>query len=582
MNKTLENERFTAAKAEADKVEERILDALRRGRSFRVEAGAGSGKTYSLNRVVEWVQANKREEFQRKKQNAVCVTYTNAAVEVIRERLPNDSFIEPSTIHAFAWKAIKRYQSALIDQIQKDESLWSKGAERVEISKVDYALGSRYTENGVHYLYHNDVLDLFCRLLDRPKFRRVFADKYPLILIDEYQDSYKPLVDRFIEYFIAQDRGPQFGFFGDAWQTIYRSNDACGLIECEKLEVIQKNANFRSAPKIVDVLNRLRPELPQRSAVDGFEGEVYVVTCDDFKGERRADRGFQGDLPEDALKERINLLNERLETATPPDETLKTLMITHKVLAAQQGYAWLLEILGNDWRNDDDAFLVFFMNVVEPIYAALTEENTRGLFDALGVRRYPITRKSEKTQWKTLRQNLEEARERKTLDVLNVVAESKLVPIPPKVEEHLRRFRVEPDAIYVAKTSATLRDLFDLEYRQFCNAINFLRPESAFSTEHGVKGEEYDNVIFVISKGWNQYQFETYAPMITGAVAVPKGKEESFERNRNLFYVSCSRAKKRLILFVSLLLDAKFRAFLTDLVGEKRVLTFGEFLALNG
>ncbi|MBQ2788074.1 MAG: ATP-dependent helicase, partial [Thermoguttaceae bacterium] len=457
-----------------------------------------------------------------------------------------------------------------------------KGAERVEISKVDYSLGSRYTENGVHYLYHSDVLDLFCRLLDRPKFRRVFADKYPLILIDEYQDSYKPLVDRFIEYFIAQDRGSQFGFFGDAWQTIYSSNNACGLIECEKLEVIQKNANFRSAPKIVDVLNRLRPELPQRSAVDGFEGEVYVVTCDDFKGERRAERAFQGDLPEDELKERLNLLNKRVNATSSPGETLKTLMITHKVLATQQGYDRLLNILDDGFRNKDDAFLLFFMNVVEPIYAALTEENTRGLFDALGVRRYPITRKSEKTQWKTLRQNLEEARERKTLDVLNVVAESKLVPIPPKVEEHLRRFRVEPDAIYVAKTSATLRDLFDLEYRQFCNAINFLRPESAFSTEHGVKGEEYDNVIFVISKGWNQYQFETYAPMITGVVAVPKGKEEAFERNRNLFYVSCSRAKKRLILFVSLTIDAKFRAFLTDLVGEKRVLTFGEFLALNG
>ncbi|HDR1486439.1 TPA: hypothetical protein QB420_001540, partial [Pasteurella multocida] len=31
---------------------------------------------------------------------------------------------------------------------------------------------------------------------------------------------------------------------------------------------------------------------------------------------------------------------------------------------------------------------------------------------------------------------------------------------------------------------------------------------------------------------------------------IPNGKEENFERNRNLFYVSCSRAKKRLaILF---------------------------------
>jgi DNA helicase-2/ATP-dependent DNA helicase PcrA len=113
------------------------------------------------------------------------------------------------------------------------------------------------------------------------------------------------------------------------------------------------------------------------------------------------------------------------------------------------------------------------------------------------------------------------------------------------------------------------------------NAIEFLRPESAFSTEHGVKGEEYDNIIFVVSKGWNQYQFESYAPIITGDVAVPKGKEESFVRNRNLFYVSCSRAKKRLILFVSLALDAKFQAFLTDLVGEKRILTFGEFLAFD-
>lgn len=152
MSKMIDNTRFAQAKAEADKVEERILEALRQGRSFRVEAGAGSGKTYSLNRGVEWVQANKREEFQRKMQNAVCVAYTNAAVEVIRERLPNDSFIEPSTIHSFAWKAIERYQSALIDIIENDESLWSKGAERVEISEVNYTLGSRYTENGVHYL----------------------------------------------------------------------------------------------------------------------------------------------------------------------------------------------------------------------------------------------------------------------------------------------------------------------------------------------------------------------------------------------------------------------------------------------
>ena len=84
---------YAVAKAEADKVDEIIIDTIKRGLSFRVEAGAGSGKTYSLNKVIEWIQANKWSEFQKKKQNVVCITYTNAAVDVIAERLDKDSFI---------------------------------------------------------------------------------------------------------------------------------------------------------------------------------------------------------------------------------------------------------------------------------------------------------------------------------------------------------------------------------------------------------------------------------------------------------------------------------------------------------
>ena len=63
---------YDIAKAEADKVDEHIIAALKDGRSFRVEAGAGSGKTYSLNRVIEWIQANKWNDYRRKKQNVAC------------------------------------------------------------------------------------------------------------------------------------------------------------------------------------------------------------------------------------------------------------------------------------------------------------------------------------------------------------------------------------------------------------------------------------------------------------------------------------------------------------------------------
>ena len=118
---------------------------------------------------------------------------------------------------------IKQYQSVLIDAVTTNPDFLLDEGDFNKVTEVAYTLGHRYKENGIQYLYHDDVLKLFCLLLDNAKFRRVFADKYPLILIDEYQDSYKPIIDRFVDYFIAKGIGPQFGFFGDAWQTIYAS-----------------------------------------------------------------------------------------------------------------------------------------------------------------------------------------------------------------------------------------------------------------------------------------------------------------------------------------------------------------------
>ena len=579
MSESCHGANYERAKAEADKIDTKIIDTLQSGCSFRVEAGAGSGKTYSLNKVIEWIQANKWSEYSRKKQNVVCITYTNAAVDVIAERLSKESFIIPSTIHSFAWNAIKQYQGFLINIVANDPDFVADEGDFVAVNEVTYTLGHRYKENGIQYLYHDDVLKLFCKLLDNAKFRRVFADKYPLILIDEYQDSYAPIINRFIEYFISNKIGPQFGFFGDAWQTIYQSNKACGTIEHKNLAVIKKGSNFRSAPRIVDFLNDIRPDLPQTSAIDNFDGEVIVVTCDDYTGPRRVERNFNGELPAEELRTRLNNIADKIKQDTPKEETLKVLMITHRVLASQQGYDRLLDILNDGLRDKEDPFLLFFIDTIEPIFQALNTSNMQLLFDTLGIKRYPITKKAEKKEWRILQQQLSEARTKRAIDVFEVVNKSKLIPVPPKLEGWYHLYQNTPETLYGA--AASIQEFLNLDYAQFIAAKEFLRPEAQFSTEHGVKGEEYDNVVFVVSKGWNQYQFETYAPMINGTIPIPRGREAAFERNRNLFYVCCSRPKKRLILFVTIPFESHFKDFLTNLVGTENVYTYQKFLELN-
>lgn len=579
MNENYHRVNYEHAKNEANKIDEIIIETLQSGCSFRVEAGAGSGKTYSLNRVIDWVQENKFVEYSQKKQNAVCITYTNAAVGVISERLSINSFILPSTIHSFAWNAIKQFQNFLINFVTNDPDFTENESESLNIKEVAYTLGHRFKENGIQYLYHDDVLNLFCKLLDNVKFRSIFANKYPLILIDEYQDSYEPIMKCFVKYFISEKKSPQFALFGDSWQTIYKSNNACGIVEHENLKVIKKGSNFRSAPKIVSFLNRIRPNLPQISAIDNFEGEVVVVTCNDYNGLRRNEKNYSGDLPLEELKNRLNNVIDEIKKNTPKEETLKVLMITHKVLASQQGYEQLFKVLDVKFREKEDPFLLFFMYTIEPIYQALITSNMQLLFDTLGIKRYPITKKSEKIKWKNLQKQLCEARKKKAIDVLEIVNQSKLIPVSPKIEELYRQYQKKPETLYTQ--TATIQDFLNIDYSQFIAAKEFLCPESLFSTEHGVKGEEYDNVVFVISKGWNQYQFEIYTPMINGIIPIPSGKENSFERNRNLFYVCCSRAKKRLILFITIPFESYFKEFLTKLVGVENIYTYQKFLELN-
>ena len=71
-----------------------------------LSGGAGSGKTYSLVHVIKQVIS------ENPASKVACMTYTNAAVKEIEERV-NHKNLNVSTIHDFLWDNIKHFQKEL-------------------------------------------------------------------------------------------------------------------------------------------------------------------------------------------------------------------------------------------------------------------------------------------------------------------------------------------------------------------------------------------------------------------------------------------------------------------------------------
>lgn len=553
----------------ADKKEQEIIDALKSQKSFIVEAGAGSGKTYSLMRVIDWLEDNRGLELKNKKQNVACITYTNAAVNVILSRLPQNSAVMPCTIHSFAWKSISQYQESLLQYV-KELNMIPEDYDANSINIINYTLGSKYVENGTLYLYHDDVIELYAKFLDNPKFRRIFSNKYPIILIDEYQDSSKMITEQFIKHFIDIDGNVQFCFFGDSWQTIY-SKDVCGKIESDKLIKISKEINFRSNKIIIDLLNIIRPNLPQIAVEQKNDGEFIIITTDDYKKSRQTGY-YNGELQSDDLVEYISNVKKKLEKKW--NGSLKTLMLTHRLLAKQQGYTNVLKIFDDHFTDEDNLYISFFEKMVEPLYNALENNDINALYDVIKNHRQPIETKNQKKLWYQLKSELSGAREKNISDVISVcIKYSKILPINPKIKEN--DDNLKQNSQYEYKT-IKLNELYQINYLEIINTIKFKSPDSDFSTEHGVKGEEYENVLYVIGRGWNNYKFDEQ--IYLNPENLSEKELKVYIRNRNLFYVCCSRPKKRLAILITVPINEDFRNYLERLTSSQNIIPYNSFI----
>lgn len=247
--------------------------------------------------------------------------------------------------------------------------------------------------------------------------------------------------------------------------------------------------------------------------------------------------------------------------------------VTHRMLARHQNYPNLFDALGDHFREQDDIHFVFFRDRIEPLYNALVLNDTKLMFDALGAGRRPIETKKQKKQWQAVKRGLEIARQGTIYDVLKAAYDSRLIPIQPEIERLKKLYEAEEPQEY---HKTTLARFYAIQYEEVVRAINFFKVDGMYSTDHGVKGEEYDNVLLVMGRGWNLYKFEDILWKEESQLA---GNDlKAYIRNRNLFYVCCSRPRKRLAILITVPISDQFRNYLNRVFGTQNVIEYTRFI----
>lgn len=555
------------AEAAAAAAWEALKGCIDDGSSFVFEAGAGAGKTYSLIAALRYILKGRTRELQRTQQQVACVTYTNVARDMIIAQTDGDPAIYCDTTHAFAWMLVSPFQKRLRELVRTLPG-WADRVEELDsanIIRVGYALGRRSIEDGTANLHHDDIFPVFIQLMQSAKFRNAVASRFPIVLVDEYQDTNAELVECLKDQLIGKPHAPQFGFFGDHWQKIY--GDGCGSITHDALKRIDKKANFRSSKPIVDSLNLIRPELAQAVKDPAAPGEVHVFHTNGWGGARLTANHWQGDLPAaEAARALRNVCAELESVGWDFAGNTKVLMLTHRALATEMGYGSMRTVFAfNDsFTRKANAVIAYFHEHLEPAARAYLAKRFGKMFEAIDAERPVMNGPADKAKWADAMRRFCELRDTGTVG--DVIAHLSSTGLPILSDAVVSQERALADALASGEPLAgrvkELHALHAVSYQEIIALCEYLDGHSPFETKHGVKGEQFENVLVVFGRGWNEYDFNLYLKM-AGNPGLIGSRTAGYERYRNLFYVAVSRPKRRLALVFTHLLEPDATATLS-------------------
>ena len=417
-----------------------------------------------------------------------------------------------------------------------------------------------------NYVISHDTLLLYCKniITNQDILKRLFSDRYPYILIDEYQDTDEKVVaiiDSIREYSNSRKK-LAVGFFGDSLQNIYGSGVGI-LPNKHEYKIIEKKFNRRSSKQIVELIEKIRNDnFGQQSIYNDFDNGSYnfYVAGDEFNL--------------DTFLQENQLINN---TAC--------LLMKNDDISKARGFDEILSVLkkfprfsGNNWDNVNSEFLQknlqhmgWFLREIL-IFIDFIQKSTDCNSTVKEVIQFIATSKSSLT-FAVLKQFIDNLREI-NLSILTIdECLSRIVNIQEKIsgKEILRKifsiddtadnillniknraydyFYYSQDSEESERETAVVDEFFNLDISQFIKWYNYifdnLKNEGiGYYTLHGSKGLEFENVVVVLQdkfakkENYCKYFFEKYNTSIDS--------DSQFQEVRNLLYVAFSRAKKNL------------------------------------
>ena len=606
-----------------DSVDEEIFDCLdfNNPRSFFLFAGAGSGKTRSLVNVLRRIRDEKSDRLRRNRQQIAIITYTNAACEEIKNRLEQSPLFSVSTIHSFAWELIKNYHTdirewlreALANEIAQLQGQLTSGragtktaidrenkikSKTKRLEMLDTFNRFSYNPNGENNsrdsLTHSEVISITTSfLMGNSLMQKILIGRYPVLLIDESQDTKKELIEAFFDVQRQNSQAFTLGLFGDTMQRIYSDGkEDLGKSLPVEWQTPSKRLNHRCPKRVITLLNNIRKNV---------DGQEQYPRSDKSEGTVRFFIAPANAEDKDRIEQSVALKMEQCtkDSLWSDSKKIKTLILEHHMAARRLGFLNLFEPLSKVERlrigvlDGSLPSLRFFTELVSP----LIDAKLRG--DEFGVAR--IVRKHSPY--------FEEERLQKAEDQISIIAEADLgvellaslwkngaTPTLLEILENISRsglFAIPDDLKIIAsrqESSVTMEESSDEERNETIDAWDqalkvsfaelealreYILDKSRFGTHQGVKGLEFPRVVVILNDDEARGFLFSYEKIL-GAKPLSdtdnrnkrEGKETSLERTLRLFYVACSRAENSLAII----------AYTSDSVSvEKHLLSSGWF-----